>query len=68
MDRCPDRHRQQGVAGLVGRRRGGAHRQVDPRARARIVALTRTRQPWSARTIAAYLRRTDGMSPVRRGA
>ncbi len=68
VDRWLDRYRQQGVAGLVERRRGGPRRQVDPRARARIVALTRTSPPaglgishWSARTMAAHLKRADGI-------
>jgi transposase len=69
VDRWLDRYRSQGVAGLVERRRGGPRQQVDPRAWARIGALTRMSPPaalgishWSARTMAAYLKRVEGLS------
>ncbi len=58
-----------GVAGLLGRRRGAPREQVPAAVRGRIVALTRTSPPaetglshWSSREMAAFVARTEGVS------
>jgi transposase len=58
-----------GVAGLLGRRRGAPREQVPAAVRGRILALTRSSPPagtglshWSSREMAAFLQRTDGVS------
>ena len=58
-----------GVAGLLGQRRGGGREQVPASTRARILALTRSSPPagsglshWSSREMAAFIGRTEGVS------
>ncbi len=58
-----------GVAGLLGRRRGAPREQVPAAIRGRILALTRSSPPagtglshWSSREMAAFLQRTEGVS------
>ncbi|WP_262508461.1 IS630 family transposase [Streptomyces spongiicola] len=68
VDRTRARYAENGVAGLVERKRGGGKDQVPPRTRGRVIALTRMTPPpdsglshWSTRTPAAYLKRTEGI-------
>ncbi|WP_245991464.1 IS630 family transposase [Streptomyces spongiicola] len=68
MDRTRARYAENGVAGLVERKRGGGKDQVPPQTRGRVIALTRMTPPpdsglshWSTRTPAAYLKRTEGI-------
>src|SRR5215217_3892281 len=58
-----------GVAGLLGRRRGAPREQVPAAVRGRILALTRSSPPagtglshWSSREMAAFIERTEGVS------
>ncbi|MFF3877945.1 IS630 family transposase [Streptomyces sp. NPDC001978] len=69
VDRCKSRYAERGVAGLQDKRRGGPRTQVPPRARARVIALTRMSPPadyglshWSTRTLADHLKRREGIS------
>jgi transposase len=69
VDRWKDRYAKHGLAGLEGRRPGGAREQVPARVRARVIALTRKSPPagsgrshWSSRSLAAYLKRAEGVS------
>jgi transposase len=57
-----------GVAGLLGRKRGAPREQVPAAIRGRILALTRTSPPaetglshWSSREMAAFIKRTTGV-------
>jgi transposase len=57
-----------GVAGLLGRKRGAPREQVPATIRGRILALTRTSPPaetglshWSSREMAAFIKRTTGV-------
>ena len=57
-----------GVAGLLGRRRGAPREQVSAAVRGRILALTRSSPPastglshWSSREMAAYIQRIEGV-------
>jgi len=57
-----------GVAGLLGRRRGAPREQVPAAVRGRILALTRTSPPaetglshWSSREMAAFIKRAEGV-------
>jgi transposase len=69
VDRWVDRYATAGLAGLQERKRGAGREQVPASVRARILALTRATPPmetglshWSSREMAAYLKRTDGVS------
>jgi transposase len=69
VDRWVDRYAVAGLAGLDERKRGGPREQVPARVPARILALTRMTPPaetglshWSSREMAAYLKRTEGVS------
>ncbi|WP_229882614.1 IS630 family transposase, partial [Streptomyces alanosinicus] len=68
MDRTRTRYLEEGVAGLVEKKRGGGKAQVSPRTRSRVIALTKMTPPaetglthWSTRTLAAYLKRVEGI-------
>ena len=69
VDRTKTRYTAHGLAGLVEKKRGGGKEQVPPRTRGRVIALTKTTPPlesglshWSTRTLAAYLKRTEGIT------
>jgi transposase len=69
VDRWVDRYAVQGLAGLEGDKRGAGREQVPARARATILALTRTSPPsqtglshWSSREMARYVQRSEGIS------
>jgi transposase len=69
VDRWLDRYAADGLAGLEDHKRGAGREQVPAWVRARILALTRTSPPaqtglshWSSREMAAYLKRTEGVS------
>lgn len=69
VDLWLERFESAGVGALASRRTGAPREQVPARVRARILALTRTSPPldsglshWSARTMAAYAGRTEGVS------
>jgi transposase len=69
VDRCKARCTERGLAGLEEKRRGGPRDQVPPQTRGRVIALTRMSPPadsglshWSTRTLAAYLKRREGIS------
>jgi transposase len=69
VDRWVERYAEHGLAGLEEHKRGGPREQVPARVAARILALTRTTPPaetglshWSSREMAAYLKRTEGVS------
>ncbi|TDC09090.1 IS630 family transposase [Streptomyces sp. 8K308] len=69
VDRWKRRYVERGLAGLEEYKRGAPREQVPPRARARVIALTRKSPPletglshWSTRSLAAYLRRSEGIS------
>jgi transposase len=69
VDRWVDRYEADGLAGLVDLKRGAGREQVPARVRARILALSRTTPPvqtglshWSSREMAAYVKRTEGVS------
>jgi transposase len=72
VDRIRTRYAGHGVAGLVEKKRGGGKDQVTPQTRGRVIALTRMSPPpesglshWSTRTLAAYLKRTEGIKVAR---
>jgi len=69
VDRWVDRYEQEGVAGLLDRSHAAPRAQVPAWVPARILALTRQTPPestglshWSSRQMAAYLRRSEGVS------
>jgi transposase len=69
VDLWLSRYQAEGIAGLLGRPRGAAREQVAASIRARILAATRTSPPaetglshWSSREMAAFIRRTEGVS------
>jgi transposase len=69
VDLWLSRYGAEGIAGLLGRPRGAAREQVAASIRARILAATRTSPPaetglshWSSREMAAFIRRTEGVS------
>lgn len=69
VDRWKTRYAERGLAGLTGEKPGGGRDQVSARVRARVVALSRTSPPeetglshWSTRTLAACLKRREGIS------
>jgi len=69
VDRWVDRYEQEGVAGLLDRSHAAPREQVPAWVPARILALTRQTPPastglshWSSRQMAAYLRRSEGVS------
>jgi transposase len=69
VDRCKARYAQRGITGLENKRPGAPRVQVPPRVRARVIALTRMLPPpetglshWSTRTLAAFLKRREGVS------
>ncbi|WP_158558450.1 MULTISPECIES: helix-turn-helix domain-containing protein [unclassified Streptomyces] len=58
VDRTRTRYVENGVAGLVERKRGGGKEQVPPQTRSRVIALTRMTPPpesglshWSTRNV-----------------
>lgn len=64
-----DRYASEGVAALRDRSRAAPRERVPPTVRGRILALTRCAPPvelglshWSSRELAAFLRRTDGVT------
>lgn len=68
VDRTKTRYAERGLTGLVEKKRGGGKAQVPPQTRGRVIALTRMTPPpesglshWSTRTLAAYLKRTEGI-------
>ncbi|WP_443043880.1 helix-turn-helix domain-containing protein [Streptomyces sp. NBC_00322] len=68
MDRAKSRYAEHGLAGLVEKKRGGGKDQVPPQTRSRVIALTRMTPPpesslshWSTLTLAAHLKRTEGI-------
>jgi transposase len=69
VDRWVDRYASNGLAGLEDASHAAPREQVPARVRARILALTRATPPvetglshWSSRQLAAYLKRTEGVS------
>jgi transposase len=69
VDRWADRYAEEGIAGLLDRSHAAPREQVPGWVAARILALTRQTPPestglshWSSRQLAAYLRRTEGVS------
>lgn len=69
VDRWVDRFAADGLAGLDERKRGAPREQMPAWVAARILALTRMTPPvetglshWSSREMAAYLKRTEGVS------
>lgn len=69
VDRWVGRYAERGLAGLDDDPRGAGREQVPAWVTARILALTRTTPPmstglshWSSRELAAYLKRTEGVS------
>ena len=69
VDRWVGRYEREGVAGLLDRSHAAPREQVPAWVPARILALTRQSPPdatglshWSSRQMAAYLRRTEGVS------
>lgn len=69
VDRWKARYAQRGLAGLEGKRPGGAREQVPARVRARVIALTRSTPPvgtglshWSTRELAKYLQRAENVA------
>lgn len=69
VDRWLKRYATGGLAGLEDHKRGAPREQVPARIRARVLALTRTSPPlqtglshWSARQMAAYIKRTEAVS------
>jgi transposase len=69
VDRWVDRYAQRGLAGLSDDPRGAGREQLPAWVPARILALTRATPPvqtglshWSSRQLAAYLKRTEGVS------
>jgi transposase len=68
VDRWVRRYAEAGLAGLHELQPGGGRAQIDPRVRARIVALSRADPPrqtglsqWSCRLMADHLRRAEGI-------
>jgi transposase len=68
VDLWLSRYGDEGIAGLLERRRGAAREQVPAAIRARILAATRTSPPvetglshWSSREMAAFIKRTEGV-------
>jgi len=68
VDRWRARYAERGLAGLEGDQRGAGREQVPPQVRSRVIALTRRSPPadsglshWSTRTLARYLKRTEGV-------
>lgn len=64
-----DRYGAEGIAGLTDRSHSAPREQVPGSVRARVLALTRTSPPvetglshWSSREMAAFLKRTEGVS------
>jgi transposase len=69
VDLWLDRYRAEGIAGLLDRRRGAGREQVPASIRARILAVSRTSPPvetglshWSSREMAAFIKRTEGVT------
>ena len=69
VDLWLDRYRAEGIAGLLDRPRGAPREQVPAAVRARILAATRISPPvetglshWSSREMAAFIKRTAGVS------
>jgi transposase len=69
VDRWVDRYADNGLAGLEDGSRAAPREQVPATVRARILALSRATPPvetglshWSSRQLAAYLKRTEGVS------
>jgi transposase len=69
VDRWVERYETDGLGGLEGDKRGAPREQVPARVAARILALTRTTPAsetglshWSSREMAAYIKRTEGVS------
>ncbi|MDT0343193.1 IS630 family transposase [Streptomyces litchfieldiae] len=69
VDRWKRRYAELGLAGLEEHKRGAPRVQVPPRVRGRVIALTRMSPPmetglshWSTRSLAAYLKRSEGIS------
>lgn len=69
VDRWLDRYEVEGIAGLVDRSHAAPREQVPAWVPARILALTRQTPPastglshWSSRQMAAFLKRTEGVS------
>lgn len=69
VDRWVDRYAEHGLAGLDDRSHAAPREQVPAAVRARILALSRATPPvqtglshWSSRQLAAYLKRTEGVS------
>lgn len=68
VDRTKSRYLEHGLAGLEERKRGGGKAQVPPQTRGRVIALTKMTPPpesglshWSTRTLAAHLKRNEGI-------
>ncbi|HEY2504591.1 MAG TPA: helix-turn-helix domain-containing protein, partial [Mycobacterium sp.] len=68
VDLWLSRYGDEGIAGLLERRRGAAREQVPAAIRARVLAATRTSPPvetglshWSSREMAAFIKRTEGV-------
>jgi transposase len=69
VDLWLDRYRSEGIAGLDDRSHAAPREQVSSVIRGRILALTRTSPPaetglshWSSREMAAFIKRTEGVS------
>jgi transposase len=69
VDRTKIRYAEEGLAGLVEKKRGGGKDQVPPQTRGRVIALTRMTPPpesglshWSTRTLADHLKRREGIT------
>jgi transposase len=69
VDLWLSRHEEEGIAGLLDRPRGVGREQMPAEIRARILAASRTSPPsetglshWSSREMAAFIKRTEGVS------